>query len=659
MAIKRQSSSEMSRSPPPPPPSMSLPSLPLPLFSLVLEFALFSYTPKLGPMRRECPGEYLYEVALVSKSWYQAVDELAARYRRDTMQLTLKFGSRAEVMEIRRQVQLRGRSVRDLRIRMGRSDGTRFATGVWWWMEDREIPWDIIFSQMPGLKRLDLRLMPLESRHLPILLKTAAKFCLQLEYLVLPRKQDMDERVNSAVIGKMTKVLRGAMERWHLKGKCGGLKQLTVPTREEEDKVRTSTRFIEDVIAFCPNVKFLDGYSHALDEMNDVTCEEKWMISVETWEKFNKTCTKLREFHWVVVPFADPFFRVFGDHVKPNLKKLTLTSNLSWDREEYFTRDASLGLPTEKPGYGLLASDVVAVFKGCPGLIELDIAIDQEKNEEALATLLDADIFGDKFWEAVVESCPLLQSVYVHDCSAFGGSRTVRPIQTFTDRSLLALADHSRLASIELSAVCCSGDGVFEFLQRIFKMKHYAGGNRTLDLSLAGPIDHDTALPHPFYFELITLLNRLAETSEEELGAISCSFKASLNIFNPHNSSVAKDWSTSYLRDELKPMLDKVASAHPFLDMHIILCRDNEESFRLIEHLELDWCPGSQQGDIFAEDEYLGDSDNDGGSDEEVIFDEEDGHLDPRGIFFRRHAMFMDDDYEVVLADEVDGDDGA
>ncbi|POM78804.1 Hypothetical protein PHPALM_3626 [Phytophthora palmivora] len=399
MAVKRPATSWASESRPPPPPcAMPLTSLPLSLFSHILEFAVFSFTQDLSPTRRSLSGKFLKDVALVAKSWFEAVDELAARYRRDTMQLTLKFGSRVEVLAIRRQVQLRGRSVRDLRVRMGRSDGTRFVTGVWWWMEDREIPWDVIFSQMPGLKRLDLRSMPLESRHLPVLLEMVAKYCLQLEMLILPRKQHMDTMVNCAAIRQVMKVLRNAMERWHSKGKCGGLKQLSVPTREEEDRIQTSTTFIEDVIKFCPNVEYLDGYNHAIDEMNDVVCEEKWMISLETWKKFNKTCMNLREFHWAVVPFADPFFRVFGDFVKPNLKKLVLTSNLLWDFGEYFKRNDSTGLPIEKPGYGLLANDVVALFKGCPSLIELEISIDQEKNEEALTPLLDADVFGDNLF---------------------------------------------------------------------------------------------------------------------------------------------------------------------------------------------------------------------------------------------------------------------
>jgi hypothetical protein len=650
MAIKRPASPVSSaRAAPVAMTPLCLPSLPLSLFSLVLEFAIFEFSQDLGPQRRELPSDPLTDVALVAKSWCQAVEELVARIRRDTMQLTLKFGSRVEVLALRRKVQLRGRAVRDLRVRMGRSDGSRFHAGVWWWMEDRKVPWGVIFSQMPGLKRLDLRLMPLESRHLPILLQNAAKYCLQLEMLVLPKKQDAALMVNCVAVNRVMEVLKEALQRWHMKGKCGGLKQLTVPTREEENRFQTSTAFIEHVVEFCPNVEYLDGYNLAVDDMNDVTCAEKWMISLETWEKFNQTCTNLRDFHWVVVPFADPFFRVFGEHVKPKLKKLALTSNVSWDWADYFKRDGETGLPTEKPGYGVLANDVTALLKGCPALRELEIAIDQERNEVPLVSLLDADVFGDKFWEAVVDQCPLLQSVYLHDCSGYGGSRIVRPVRTFTDRALLALAKHTQLTSIELSSVCCSGDGVFDFLRHVFKADNFAGGNRSLVLNLAGPIAHDPVLPHPFYQELVKLLRHLAETSEEELGVASCSHKPSLNVFNPHSSCVDKEWSIAYMRDELKPILDEVASAHPTLDMQVVLCRDPEDRFQRIDNLELDWRPGSQQGDIYLEDDFVGDPNNGGGSDEDDEFfdeDEEDGFIDPRERFLRHRPMFLEDDVD-------------
>ncbi|CAH0479922.1 unnamed protein product [Peronospora belbahrii] len=60
------------------------------------------------------------------------------------MQLTFNFGSKAKILAIQREYQLCGRAVRDLCIRMGHSDGTRFITEVWWWMEERKIPWDVI-----------------------------------------------------------------------------------------------------------------------------------------------------------------------------------------------------------------------------------------------------------------------------------------------------------------------------------------------------------------------------------------------------------------------------------------------------------------------------------------------------------------------------------
>ncbi|GMF39768.1 unnamed protein product [Phytophthora fragariaefolia] len=465
----------------------------------------------------------------------------------------------------------------------------------------------------------------------------------------------MAAMVNCAAVRRVTLELRRALQRWHRKGKCGGLKQLAVPTREEEDRVRTSTSFIDDVITFCPNVEYLDGYTYAIDEMHDVACEEQWMISLDTWERFNRTCTNLRDFNWVLVPFADPFFRVFGQYVKPKLKKLALTSNLSWNWRDYFKMVGPPGPQPQRPGYGFLANDAAALLKGCPALTELDISIDQKRNLTDFLPLLDAGVFGDKFWKAVVEHCPLLQSVYLHDCSAYGGSRAVRPIETFTDAALIALADQPCLASIELSAVCCSGNGVFEFLRRAFKATGGDGGNRSLDISLAGPNEHETTLPHPFYLELLNLLTRLAETGEEELGAASCSHKAALNVFNPHSSFVDTEWSISYVRDKLKPLLEKVANAHPLLDMHIVLCRDNEESFLRIDNIELDWGLGFQDGDVFIEDEYVADVD----SEEDVSDEEEEGEevdvdpVHPHEYILRRRAMLLND-FEVV-SDEDEG----
>lgn len=58
-----------------------------------------------------------------------------------------------------------------------------------------DVDWDKILVEMPGLRRLDLTLVPLESKHLRKLLQAAGKHCLQLEILVLPRKAERKQKV--------------------------------------------------------------------------------------------------------------------------------------------------------------------------------------------------------------------------------------------------------------------------------------------------------------------------------------------------------------------------------------------------------------------------------------------------------------------------------
>lgn len=176
--------------------------------------------------------------------------------------------------------------------------------------------------------------MPLESRHLPLIIEAAGKHCGLLEALILPRKADLDDEISGAGIDRVMEVLYVALERWHERG--AGLRQLTVPTRNEAERFRSSTEFIENVTRYCPDIEYLDGCNEVFHNCEQVRCEEQWMISLETWEKFVATCTKLRSFDWPLVPFADPYFRAFGAHPKPHLTRLNLSANLLWDWQEYF-----------------------------------------------------------------------------------------------------------------------------------------------------------------------------------------------------------------------------------------------------------------------------------------------------------------------------------
>ncbi|KAL3669778.1 hypothetical protein V7S43_005157 [Phytophthora oleae] len=115
---------------------------------------------------------------------------------------------------------------------------------------------------MPGLRRLDLKLVPLLSKHLPKLLKAAGEHCVQLESLVLPRKPQLKEIVQGEKIETVLKTLYATLEQIWVKGNRGGLKQLTVPTRNDAERHRSSEEFLDNVVKFCPNVEYLDGTFH-------------------------------------------------------------------------------------------------------------------------------------------------------------------------------------------------------------------------------------------------------------------------------------------------------------------------------------------------------------------------------------------------------------
>lgn len=186
--------------------------------------------------------------------------------------------------------------------------------------EKANVDWDELLGHFKDLKRLDLKMVPLESRHLPLIIEASGKNCWQLEALVLPRKAELEDTVGGAMIDKVMEALYAALESWCTKGDCGGLRQLTVPTRNEKNRWSSSTEFLEKVTRFCPKVEYLDGCKQVYDGYEQVRGEEQWPVSLDTWEKFVSTCTKLRTFDWPLVPFADPYFRAFAAYPKPHLK---------------------------------------------------------------------------------------------------------------------------------------------------------------------------------------------------------------------------------------------------------------------------------------------------------------------------------------------------
>ncbi|KAG3118981.1 hypothetical protein PI125_g2416 [Phytophthora idaei] len=448
-----------------------------------------------------------------------------------------------------------------------------FRTGILstWSHNDFQIDWDVIFSRVPALWRLDLSGVQLFSGQVELILKSAAKYCKNVESVALAT---VDES-------------------------CKCLKQLTVPVLDERNRFQACKQLFDNVVKFCPGVEYLGGYKKALNEMEKLTCRDGWLVMVEQWEEFNATCTQLREFHWVVAPFADSFFRVFGEHVKPRLKKLTFAENMLWEWGVYFdSLDEAAGIPppyhnfSQRPEYGFKATDVSSALKGCPALDDLEIELYHPADEDETEyndpynagtvdfpehEVLNIDIYDDKFCETLVKHCPLLTKFSIWEV-AEGHNSNLTPIRAFTDQGLVALAKLKYLTALELRTINCTGNGVFEFLN---ELSDEFVGHRTFQICVGGhPSDSRLA----FYNAVPELLMQLEAISPEELGWGRRKFV--LRLRNSNFGSVEPGWSEQYLRG-LEHVVNNVKKMHPNLRLRITTSGRRGSTFRSIIDLGL------------------------------------------------------------------------
>jgi hypothetical protein len=583
--------------------------LPAPLSSIIVAFAVPDCTEELIPVKRKLPVDKLQPLALVCKSWNSLVRDIVGRFQASSLSLHFSSGSRSEQLELRRRASQRGPKVLDLSIQIGdappRGGGAHtLRTGVvsTWSHNDFPVDWDLLFSRLPALQRLDLSGVQLLSGQAELILRSAAKYCKNVESVVL---SDVDEMLQDQVnFDSIFTALYAAMKTWCSEGKRRGLRQLTVPVLDESNRFQSCKQLLDHLIQFAPGVEYVDGYKKTLCELDKLTCRDDWLITLQQWEAFNATCTQLREFHWVVAPFADPFFEAFGRHVKPQLKKLSFGVNMLWEWEEYFdTLDEAAGVPPpsdadwreflQRPGYGNKATDAASALKSCPALEDLDIELyhpaeveemgyydpyeDDETAEFPEHEVLNIDIFGDKFCETLAEHCPLLTSFSIWEV-AEGHNSSLTPIRTFTDQGLVALAQLKFLASMELRTVNCTGNGLFEFLN---DLSDDFTGQRTFQICVGG---HPSDFRLAFYTAVPELLMQLGARTPEELGWERKKFV--LRLKNAHFDSVEPGWSGQYLRG-LERTVQDMKKMHPTLRVRITTSGRRGRTFRSIIELGL------------------------------------------------------------------------
>ncbi|KAE9013656.1 hypothetical protein PR001_g15350 [Phytophthora rubi] len=336
------------------------------------------------------------------------------------------------------------------------------------------------------------------------------------------------------------------METWHVKGHCGGLKLLVLPSGKDQDDLpfRSSKNLFDALVRFCPGIEYVVK-------------------------------------HQLINLVEDDYYE---DNVKPQLKTLTVWSNPTWNYKRYLREfeGSTLAEARECPGYGVLATDVAAAMKACPALTRLFIEIHHLGDYHTDEFYEDVEVYGDVFWEAVARHCPDLKGIRVSNCSDHDDIHVIF-VKTLTDRALMHLAGLPYLLACSLPPGRVTGKGIFEYIRCVLKTKDLIGNKRSISIGIGGITRNPVKMP-TFYVEIVELLKLLAEIDEKSLGAASCHPKPCVRVDHPYEFCPNFAWFDTYIRDELRPLLKTVQGKHPSLKVDI----DTSGSV-LIDKMKLLW----------------------------------------------------------------------
>ncbi|KAL4096252.1 hypothetical protein PRIC1_009614 [Phytophthora ramorum] len=213
-----------------------------------------------------------------------------------------------------------------------------------------------------------------------------------------------------------------------------------------------------------------------------------------------------------------------------------------------------------------------------------------QKYSDSATPNVKIDDFGDKFVESLVAHCPLLEKFTIRKRFDFE-VMTVTPIRPFTNTSLLRLADLKFLEAVESNAaVMCTGDGIFEYMRQVLESNYCLGNWRMLDFRVGGQQNGFFGEPN-FYSVVVALLRRLAEIRENDFGAAASRQKFEAYLGNPYHSRRNKQWSATYMRKELRPLMERVKQMHPSLSVNASVIGQSGDSFSMMDMFTLSWRP--------------------------------------------------------------------
>ncbi|DAZ95750.1 TPA: hypothetical protein N0F65_006398 [Lagenidium giganteum] len=561
-------------------------ALPAPVFDVVLAFAVYDATEALIPSKKPFPDRELRQLASVSRRWATPIGNIISVGTKRSLEFTLQDAGADEIKRLSNALSMRGAALRDLELVMGmvaynrqhfiRNHGLHDVDGT-------AIDWDAMFARVPHLVRLDLSRTPLCSVRLPRILRAASTFCPDVKALILPVKETEDVLAESAQ--PLFTALYEALRTWYQaqhRVASRGLLQLTVPSRIEVTPCEQADAFLSEVAMWCPNLEYLDGYKVQLDQMDRITCHDRFFVRADAFERFCAGCPELREWDWVAWPLTDEFFAIFGKYPKPKLSKLVIEVNMLWKWESYWFETTNTVLPTARDGTvahpegsGTNARAAWKTLQACPNLKALEVALYHpltdaqvedifDEDDEFLAfvypqqEMMSQEMFGDEFCEALAKQCPLLETLHIWE-PAERFQEMSPPIRGFTDAALKALGRMQHLEYAELKAINCTGDGLFDLLNSV---SEDSPNLRTFEITVGSM----SPFQRTFSDTATTLLRRFLDSN-----APPClKTKFALRLKNGNISECATAWSRTYLAD-LRKLINDVNDRHPDIEVRVIM----------------------------------------------------------------------------------------
>ncbi|TMW62589.1 hypothetical protein Poli38472_005207 [Pythium oligandrum] len=441
--------------------------LPVALLQHVLTFVDGDYVVDVVPKTPQLPTKLFETLSCVSVAWADAIHELQRQHEATTLHIHIKTGLQDELEAIFRRVEEHGAQVRALKLSMGVSHqyiatfGIRMARQNDEHLDEVEIDWDRLFTVLPQLQRLDISNAPLHMTHMPKILLAASSHCRNMKALVLPQREWHRQIVTMELMPTI-EALYVALERWHHSTQTNGLVQLTLPQRvvkiddDQADYHALTDAYLDAIARFCPNIEYLDGWKASyIEDSGRIRCQELLYCSRSAMETFCRSCTKLREVNWFVLPFVDDFFNVFATNPKPSLEKLILAAG---DHED-FPDSAVSGEYYHDGEWKSSSSAIARVIQACPNLRELqaDFRFNFFEDQDRHAKLDDACLVS------AATHCRKLQRLKIENLHH---STTDGVMRDITDAGITAVAALPELRSIELKATACEAPGILSLVRQ-------------------------------------------------------------------------------------------------------------------------------------------------------------------------------------------------